>query len=252
VIDRETLVRYLDDYLETRDTPDYCPNGLQVEGRRQIRKVVTGVSACAELFRSAGRRGADAVIVHHGLFWRGAPLPLVGVHYQRVAELIRGELNLLAYHLPLDRHPEVGNNVVAARRLGLEALEPFGQVKGAAIGCKGHFGRGLRPEAVIETIRSTFRKEPIAFLYGPARISSVGFVSGSAGALLHDAIDQDLDLFITGEAEEWSMSLAKEAGVHFVAAGHHATERFGVQALGDHLRDRFGLAAEFVDIANPI
>lgn len=251
IIDRDDLVRYLDDYLEVGRCEDYCPNGLQVEGRNRIRRLVTGVSACAPLFEAARQRQADAVLVHHGLLWFGAPLPLVGVQYRRIAQLVATELSLIAYHLPLDRHPEIGNNAIAARRLGLEDLTPFGDHRGAAIGWRGRRA-ALPVDRLLQKIESIFGSTPIVFAHGPARISSVGIVSGAGGRFLHEAIAVGLDMLITGEAEEWSMNLAREAGIHFVAAGHHASERLGVEALGDHLRGRFAIEIEFVDVPNPV
>lgn len=251
-VDRDELVRYLDGYLEVEAISDYGPNGLQVEGRSRIRRVVGGVSACVELFRAARRSKADAVLVHHGLFWGTAPLPLVGVQLRRVAELIRGELSLLAYHLPLDRHPEVGNNAVAARALGLVDCAPFGRHRGITIGWKGRFHEPLPAKSVMRQIAALYGQSPLTFAWGPEEVSSVALVSGSGGRCLYEAIQQSLDLFVTGEADEWSMHLAREAGIHFVAAGHHATERAGVEALCAHLEERFPLTADFVNLPNPV
>lgn len=251
-MDRDELVSYLDRFLEASAGPDYCPNGLQVEGRREISKVVTGVSACSELFGHARKSASDAVIVHHGLFWQGAPQVLTGVRYRRIAELIDSGLNLIAYHLPLDRHPEVGNNAQAARALGLTQLERFGEYKGLPVGFCGVLESPLEVSELETRIASIFGQKPLVFPFGADRVSSIGIVSGDAGDCLHDAIDRGLDLFLTGEASEWTMNVAKEAGVHFVAAGHYATERLGVRALGSHLQGRFGIDVEFIDIPNPI
>jgi dinuclear metal center YbgI/SA1388 family protein len=251
-VDRDSLIAYLDSYLDAATGRDYCPNGLQVEGRTGIRKIVTGVSACIELFQQARQLEADALIVHHGIFWRGDELVLTGVQRQRVAELIRGELNLLAYHLPLDRHPEVGNNAVAVRRLGLTQVERFAEHEGLALGFKGLLPEPTGTQEVLDRVAELYDREPLVFAYGPAMIRSIGVLSGAGGRAFHNAIAEGLDLFITGEADEWTMNLAREAGRHFIAAGHYATERLGIRALGDHLQRQFEVDVEFVDIPNPV
>jgi dinuclear metal center YbgI/SA1388 family protein len=251
-VDRDELVAYLDDFLDAGAGKDFCPNGLQVEGRGRIGRLVTGVSACLPLFAAARERGADAVLVHHGLFWDGAPRRLTGVQYRRVAELIRGDLNLLAYHLPLDRHPEVGNNAVAARGLGLVDTTGFGDYGGLPVGVAGRFPEPLAAAELVDRCRRLFGQEPLAFACGPDPLSTVGIISGSAEREVHDALARGLDAFITGEVTEWVMNLVREAGIHYLACGHYATERLGIQALGDHLARRFGLAVEFVDVPNPV
>lgn len=248
----DRLVAYLDDLLGAREGSDYCPNGLQVEGRPRIRKLVTGVSACRELFVAARRLEADAVLVHHGIFWKGDPRVLKGLQRERVAELIHGDLSLIAYHLPLDRHPELGNNAQAALRLGLGQIEPFGLLDGVPIGVRGRLANPVTQEAFLSSCREVFEQEPLAFLEGPAEIETVGLISGAAERAFHEAIELNLDLFLTGEASEWVMNVARESGTHFIAAGHYATERLGIRALGDHIAIRFGLEVEFVDLPNPV
>jgi dinuclear metal center YbgI/SA1388 family protein len=250
VIHREALVAYLDQYLDSRGR-DYGPNGLQVEGREEIRKIVTGVSACQELFVRAREAGADAVLVHHGLFWEGMPRQLTGIQYRRVAELIRGEMNLLAYHLPLDRHLEVGNNAVAGRQLGLEEIEPFGLHDGLPVGVKGRFPQAIPAAELLARTRRIYAQEPLAYMSGPDSVSTLGIISGGGQREFYTAIEEGLDAYITGEVTEWVMNVAREARVHYLAAGHYATERFGAQALGEHLRERFGVEVEFIDVPNP-
>ena len=251
-IDRQTLVSYLDQYLDAARGRDYGPNGLQVEGREEIRKIVTGVSACQELFTRAREAGADAVLVHHGLFWEGMPRTLTGFQYRRVAELIRGEMSLIAYHLPLDRHAEVGNNALAGRELGLTDLEPFGLHEGLPIGFKGRFPSPLPAAELVELCRRVYAQEPLAFLEGPDPLRSLGIISGGAQRDFYTAIGDGLDAYITGEVSEWVMNVAREARVHYLAAGHYATERLGIRALGEHLKERFGIDAEFIDVPNPV
>ena len=249
-VSRDALVSHLDQYLDSRGR-DYGPNGLQVEGREEIGKVVTGVSACQELFARAREAGADAVLVHHGLFWEGMPRTLTGFQYRRVAELIRGEMSLLAYHLPLDRHMEVGNNAVAGRQLGLRRLEPFGEHDGLPVGVKGLFPEPVSPEELVERCRRVYGQEPLAYLSGPEAISTLGVISGGGQREFYSAIGEGLDAYITGEVTEWVMNVARETRTHYLAAGHYATERLGVRALGEHLAERFGIEVEFIDVPNP-
>ncbi|HEX3554886.1 MAG TPA: Nif3-like dinuclear metal center hexameric protein [Thermoanaerobaculia bacterium] len=251
-IRRHDLIAYLDQYLDASRGRDYGPNGLQVEGRDEIRKVVTGVSACHELFVRAREAGADAVLVHHGLFWDGMPRTLTGFQFRRVSELIRGEMSLIAYHLPLDRHAELGNNVVAGRAFGLTDLTPFGLHEGLPVGFKGRFPEPIAAAELLHRCRRIYGQEPLAFLAGPDPLQSLGIISGGAQREFYDAIEDGLDAYITGEVSEWIMNVAREAGVHYLAAGHYATERLGIRALGEHLAERFGIEAEFIDVPNPV
>jgi dinuclear metal center YbgI/SA1388 family protein len=249
-VSRDTLVSHLDQYLDSRGK-DYGPNGLQVEGREEIGKVVTGVSACQELFARAREAGADAVLVHHGLFWEGMPRTLTGFQYRRVAELIRGEMSLIAYHLPLDRHMEVGNNAVAGRQLGLRRIEPFGEHDGLPVGVKGLFPESVSPDELVERCRRVYGQEPLAYLSGPEAISTLGVISGGGQREFYSAIAEGLDAYITGEVTEWVMNVSRETRTHYLAGGHYATERLGVRALGEHLAERFGIEVEFIDVPNP-
>ena len=250
-VDREALVTYLDQYLDSRGR-DYGPNGLQVEGKAEIRKVVTGVSACQELFVRAREAGADAVLVHHGLFWEGTPRTLTGFQYRRVAELIRGDMSLIAYHLPLDRHPELGNNALAGREFGLTDLEPFGFHDGLPVGFRGRFPEAIPATELVDRCRRIYAQEPLVFLGGPTAVSTLGIISGGAQRDVYTAIDEGLDAYITGEVSEWVMNVAREAGLHYLAAGHYATERLGIRALGEHVREKFGVEVEFIDVPNPV
>jgi dinuclear metal center YbgI/SA1388 family protein len=251
-VDLEALVSYLDAYLESPGTPDFGPNGLQVEGRKEVRKVVTGVSACLELFERATAAGADAVLVHHGLFWDGQPSTLVGFRYRRVAELVRAGVSLIAYHLPLDRHPEVGNNALAARALGLVDLEPFAEHAGLPVGFRGRYEEPVPFQTFRDRCRKLFGQEPEVFAGGPERVARVGIVSGGAQREVYTAIGDGLDAFVTGEVSEWVMNVAREAGIHYLACGHYATERLGIRALGEKVAERFGVEVEFVDVPNPV
>jgi dinuclear metal center YbgI/SA1388 family protein len=250
------LVAHLDALLNAGAGRDYGPNGLQVEGRERVARLVTGVSACEELFLRASAAGADAVLVHHGIFWKGLPLTLTGLRYRRVAALVRTGMSLIAYHLPLDRHLEIGNNALAARAFGLAEVEPFGIHEGLPVGCRGRFSPPVAAAELVARCRRIFDREPLAFLHGPDPVATLGLISGGAQNEFYQAIDGGLDAYLTGEVSEWVMNVAREARVHYLAAGHYATERLGVRALGEHLRERYGrshgLAVEFIDVPNPV
>lgn len=251
-VDRDQLVSYLKDLLRSDEGSDYCPNGLQVEGRGKIRRLVTGVSACQELFDRARQVAADAVLVHHGIFWRGTSPVLTGMQYRRVKELFEGEINLLAYHLPLDRHPTLGNNALAAEAFGLSENQPFAAHEGLELGFKGVFDPPITADELIRRCGEIYGQPPLAFRSGPDPVTSLGIVSGGAQRDLYQAIAEGLDAFVTGEVSEWVMNVAREERIHYLAAGHYATERLGVRALGEHLAERFGIEAQFIDIPNPV
>jgi dinuclear metal center YbgI/SA1388 family protein len=244
----------LDDLLDPASFPDYCPNGLQVPGREEVAMLVTGVSAGAELFERAIDAGAGAILVHHGLFWKGAPLHLDRPAQRRLRLLFDADVSLIAYHLPLDAHPEHGNNALLAQAIGAASWEPLPTSSGPPIGVAAtlpHDGVGI-DELVTRTRAAVGGREPLAFTRGPERIRRVGIVSGGGSDYLADAISAGMDAFILGEPSERIMNQAHEAGIHVLAAGHYATETFGVRRLGDLLASEFGLAHAFVDVPNPI
>lgn len=249
---RDDLVRYLDSLLDAARDRDYCPNGLQVEGREQVERIVTAVSSCEELFVRARELGADAVLVHHGIFWDGQPMVLKGFHLRRVRQLIEGGLNLIAYHLPLDRHAELGNNILAARAFGLEQIVSFAPHRGLEIGFRGVFPRPLAEAELTRLCREIYDQEPLVLSGGKPEIRSLGIVSGGAQRELYAAIEAGCDAYITGEVSEWVMNVAREAGITYLAAGHYATERLGIRRLGEHLAEKFGLETHFIDIPNPV
>ncbi len=249
----QEIIAALDELLEPQRFEDYAPNGLQVPGPAEITTVVTGVSASAELFERAAECGADLVLVHHGLFWKGAPLALSDAAARRLRLLFDHGMALAAYHLPLDGHPAVGNNALLAAALGCERHEPFAAHAGATIGVAGHFaGDGIAPDALLARVGEACGREPLAFTAGPERIRTIGIVSGAGSGYLGDAIAAGHDAFLTGEPIERVMVQAQEERIHFVAAGHYATETLGVRRLGDLLAERFGLEHAFVDVPNPI
>ena len=247
------ILAYLDELLAPASFEDYGPNGLQVPGPDRVQTVVTGVSASAELFEHAAGRGADLVVVHHGLFWKGAPLALSESAKRRLQLLFEHDMALAAYHLPLDGHPEVGNNALLAAGLGCGATKPFAIHRGAAIGVAASFeGEGLPASELVDRVRRLTGREPLAFLSGPERVGTIGIVSGAGADFLGDAVAAGLDAFLTGEPAERVMTHAQEEGIHFIAAGHYATETFGVRRLGELLEERFAIRHTFVDVPNPI
>ena len=216
-------------------------------------RVVTGVSAQRALVERAVAEDAQLVLVHHGLFWDFPPTGLTPTLAERLRPLFKHDIALAAYHLPLDGHPELGNNAILAERLGCERHEPFGTYRGAAIGRAGTFpGDGIAAADLFTRVRELTGREPTVFDAGPERVRRIGIVSGSGADALDEAIDLGLDAFLTGEPREHVMADAREAGIHFIAAGHYATETFGVRALGDWLAHRFGIDHVWVDIPNPV
>ncbi len=249
----DNILGYLDDLLSPGTFADYGPNGLQVPGPRDVRTVVTGVSAGAELFERAAQLGADLVLVHHGLFWSGAPLALTASAKHRLQLLFEHDMALAAYHLPLDGHREVGNNALLAAGLGCVAHEPFAHHRGMPIGVAARFdGDGPTSAELVERVGSLTGREPLAFLAGPERVRTIAIVSGAGSDYLAEAVAAGHDAFLTGEPTERVMTHAEEAAIHYIAAGHYATETFGVRRLGELLAERFGVRHEFVDVPNPI
>lgn len=249
----DDLIAHLDALLDPGAFRDAAPNGLQVPGRSEVQRVVTGVSAHRELIDRALALRADLVLVHHGLFWDHQPRCLTRTLAERLRPLLRNDVNLAAYHLPLDAHPELGNNALLAMALGCEAHEPFGVYRGAPVGRAGRFGDDGVPIAELaERVAVICEREPLVFDSGPERVRTIGIVSGAGAALLPEAVARGLDALLTGEPREHVMADAREARIHFVAAGHHATETFGVRALGERLEREFGLVHTFVDVPNPV
>ena len=248
----DDLIAALDELLDPGAYPDLGPNGLQVPGAREVTRVISGVSAQRALSERAVELDAQLVLVHHGLFWDFQPTGLTPVLAERLRPLFKHDINLAAYHIPLDAHAELGNNALLAQALGCDAHEPFGSYRGTPIGRKGTFPGGITVPELRERVRAATHREPTIQGAGPERIRAIGIVSGSAADMLPQAIAAGLDAFLTGEPREHVMADAQESGIHFIAAGHYATETFGVRALGDLLAERFGVEHVFVDIPNPV
>jgi dinuclear metal center YbgI/SA1388 family protein len=252
VANRDELIAFLDELLEAPAFDDYGPNGLQVIGSEQVAHVATAVSAHRELFERAAAAGADMVLCHHGILWGGSPAPVDARMKARLRALFDADMSLAAYHLPLDAHPEVGNNALICERLGLRRGEPFGEARGRAIGFVGHADEPTALEALAERCCSLFGRDPLVFPGDGRELRRVGVVSGGGGSSLGDAIGLGLDALLTGEPEEPAMADARESGVAFLACGHYATETFGVRRLGELLAERFGVDHTFVEIPNPV
>jgi dinuclear metal center YbgI/SA1388 family protein len=247
------LIAHLDRLLEADEFKDYGPNGLQVPGRDEIHTVVTGVSANGPLIDAAVEAGADLVLVHHGLFWRGDPQQITPLLHRRLKPLFTHDIALAAYHLPLDAHPEHGNNALLAEGLGCVSTEPFAEHHGVAIGVAGSFdGDGITVDELVARVTDLTDREPLVLREGPERIHRIGIVSGAGADYVTDAVERGFDAFLTGEPAERVAAVAHEERIHFIAAGHHATETFGVRRIGELLAERHAIVHNFIDIPNPI
>jgi dinuclear metal center YbgI/SA1388 family protein len=247
VADRDEILAFAHAYLDLDAYPDYGPMGMQVPGSREISRIVCAVSSSLELFERAAAANADLIVVHHGLFWDRDPRGIDEPLKRRLKALFDADLTLAAYHLALDAHPEIGNNALLARELGIVPERRF-----AELGFGGALSEPVGIEGFADRVRTALDMEPLVFDGGPETIESAAVVTGGAGRLLPDAAREGYDLFVTGEAEEWSLQASKELGIHYVAGGHYATERIGIKALAAKLAERFELDWEFVDLPNPV
>jgi dinuclear metal center YbgI/SA1388 family protein len=239
--------------LQPERFEDYGPNGLQVPGATQIERIATGVSAHAKLFELAAEEKAQLLIVHHGLFWGSGLETVDGLLKRRLQILFEADISLAAYHLPLDAHPELGNNALLAKALGARALEPFGRHETETIGFLAILpGEGMPIAELIEEVSALTDRVPLLLDSGPAVVKRLAIVSGSGSDYIFEAAQAGADGLLTGEPSERVTASARELGLHLIAAGHHATETFGVRRLGEHLSERFGLEHVFIDVPNPI
>ncbi len=248
------ILAELDGLLAPERFRDYGPNGLQVPGPDEVSTLATGVSASAELFELAAAARAGLVLVHHGLFWGSGPGPIDAQLKRRLELLFGADMALAAYHLPLDAHPRLGNNALLAQALGAERLDrPFALHAGEPIGALARFpGEGIPAGELVARARAVTEREPLVFDAGPARVRTLALVTGAGVDYLDEAARAGADAFVTGEPAERAMAQARELGLHFIAAGHYATETFGVRALGEHLAEHFELRHVFLDVPNPI
>ena len=245
----DALNNYLNTLLQPARFNDYCPNGLQVEGKPEVNKIVTGVTASYALLEAALQANADAVLVHHGYFWRGEAKTITGIKKRRIQFLLQHELNLFAYHLPLDAHAEFGNNVMLAKQLGLGDIQFFGEKNMLAM-VELNTPQTLKSVSLMIEHKLNRRPQVIGDLQKP--IQRVALCTGAAQGYIEQALDAGADVYISGEISEQTVHVAIESGMSYISAGHHATERYGIQALGEHLAQKFALQHEFIDIDNPV
>ena len=249
---RKAIIDYCDELLEISSFDDYGPNGLQVPGSAEVAKVATGVSANRAFIEAAIKAEAQLAITHHGLFWGGDPQALSEQMAERLRALLSGRVSLAAYHLPLDAHREVGNNALLCAGLGFEPDASFSELRGRPIGIIGRSAEGLPAAQLTARVTELVGREPLIFDHGPERIHSIGILSGGGSKQILDAIELGLDAYLTGEPSEPAMADAREGRIHFIAAGHYATETFGVRRLGERIGEHFEVAHEFIDVPNPI
>ena len=245
----DVLSNYLNALLQPERFSDYCPNGLQVEGRSEINKIVTGVTASMALLQAAWQANADAIFVHHGYFWRGEALPITGIKKQRIQFLLQHDINLFAYHLPLDMHPEIGNNVMLAKQLGLTITSWAGEKNMLAM---AELNRAQTLQEFADIIAAKLNRKPQVIGDENQQIKKVAICTGAAQGYIEQAQATGADVYISGEISEQTVHVARETGIAYIAAGHHATERYGIQALGEHLAKKFDCQHEFIDIDNPV
>ncbi len=243
------IVEYTDTLLQVSQYKDYCPNGLQIEGSAEVKKIISGVTASQALLDAAVMAQADLVLVHHGYFWQGEKSVITGMRKRRINTLLSNDISLLAYHLPLDAHPEYGNNAGLAAKLGLESTGALNQ---EGIGQVGKLKNSSSAQDFARHIEQVLEREPTLISGGDRPVRSVAWCTGAAQSYFEQAIEKGVDAYISGEISEQTVHLARENGVHYIAAGHHATERYGVQLLGEHLAQKYTLGYEFIDIDNPI
>lgn len=248
--DRDKIVSFTNSFLDSGSIKDASQNGLQCEGRADVKKIAFGVSASLECIRRAAACGADMLIVHHGLLW-GRPVTFTGPFKRKLEALFAGGLSLCAWHLPLDKHPAVGNNAGLLRLLGAGKLKPFGVYEGETIGFSGTLPRPLAMGDVAASLALKLDSEPLCFRFGAEKIRTVGVVSGGAAKMFEQAAAAGLDLYITGEVSEQTQEYARETRSNFIAAGHYNTEKPGVTALAAVLEKKFKVRTEFIDIPNP-
>ncbi|MDH2245189.1 Nif3-like dinuclear metal center hexameric protein [Pseudomonas sp. GD03855] len=245
-----TLVQEADRYLDAARISDYCPNGLQVEGRQQVARIVSGVTASQALLDAAVEAHADVVLVHHGYFWKNEDARIVGMKQRRLKTLLSNDISLLAYHLPLDVHPEVGNNIRLGQLLGLTAEGPLEPGNPRSVGLVGSLCEPMSPLDFMRRIQQVLGRQPL-MVEGNGLIQRVAWCTGGAQGYIEQAVAAGVDAYVTGEISEPTAHIARENGLSFFAAGHHATERYGVCALGEYLANRFGIEHLFIDCPNP-
>lgn len=250
-ISLNALVQLLNTELASAAIKDYCPNGLQVEGKSQIKKVVTGVTACQKLLDAAISEHADAILVHHGYFWKGEASEITGMKKRRLQSLLSNDISLLAYHLPLDVHATLGNNAQLGRLLGLTNIRALTSVEPRGVVMLGDVSVPVDVTEIALQLKNLLGREPLLHKAGKAQVQTIAWCSGGGQGYIQAAADAGAQLFFSGEVSEQTIHCADELGIHFIAAGHHATERYGIQALGQWLAEQTGIEVCFIDVPNP-
>ena len=250
---RSQFEHILTELLQPERIKDFCPNGLQVQGNSTISKVVTGVTASQALLNAAVEKGADTILVHHGYFWKNEPYNITGIKYNRIKTLLDNNINLFAYHLPLDIHELLGNNVQLAKRLDINITGPLEFGNPVSVAIRGEFTQPITAEELNTRISKSLNRKSL-HIAAPSNkmIKTIAWCTGGGQGYIDLAAEQGIDAFISGEVSEQTTHIAHEMDIHFFAAGHHATERYGVKALGEFLANEHGLDVEFVDIDNPV
>nr|WP_238103530.1 Nif3-like dinuclear metal center hexameric protein [Shewanella metallivivens] len=251
VISRQDLTAYLNTFLNVSAFKDYAPNGLQVEGKAQIRTIVTGVTACQALIEQAIAVNADAILVHHGFFWKNEPEVITGMKYRRIKALMDHDISLFGYHLPLDAHNGIGNNAQLAYQLGILSPRVCESVAQDLL-WHGHLEHPVTATEFSQLLNNVLKREPLHIGDNSKLISTIAWCTGGAQDYIDQAAQMGVDAFISGEVSERTYHAAMEQGIHYFAAGHHATEQFGIKALGQHLASKFDLTHHFIDIVNPV
>lgn len=251
MIARDQLVKFLNTELQSDKIRDYCPNGLQVEGKAHISRLVTGVTASQALLDAAVAADADAILVHHGYFWKNESAPVTGIKKKRLQTLLCHDINLLAYHLPLDVHPSLGNNAQLGRLLNVQNMTAVANVEPNGVLMQGELTQSTPVQQLAESLEQTLGRQVLLHDAGGHDVSKLAWCTGGGQGYIEQAAAAGAQLFISGEVSEQTIHLSRELGIHFIAAGHHATERYGVKALGEFIAQQFALDVQFIDIDNP-
>ncbi|MEB3754004.1 Nif3-like dinuclear metal center hexameric protein [Acinetobacter sp. MD2(2019)] len=246
------ILHWCDQTLKTSEFKDYAPNGLQIEGKTEVRKILCAVTASLDAIDACIEQQADLLLVHHGYFWKGEPAPITGMRGERIKKLIQHDISLLAYHLPLDAHPQYGNNASIAELLDLEHIEALDPSEKHPIGNIGYLKQAMPVQEFKQRLTEKFQREIIHLPAQTSSIQKIGFCTGAAQDFINKAADQHCDAYLSGEVSERTFYEAKEMGVHYFACGHHATEQFGVQRLGQALAEALDLEYAYFELANPI
>jgi dinuclear metal center YbgI/SA1388 family protein len=253
MVQRNEILKFINNYLEIELSKDRALNGLQVEGKEKVQNIAVGVSASKQLFEKAVEMKADMVIVHHGLFWGDdVPVAVKGFLKERISILLKNDITLLAYHLPLDRHNVIGNNAQLVNLFDVKHVEPFAKYKGSYIGFKAQLNKPQSLGSISQMLEKKLFAKPMSLDFGKDPVTTIAAVSGNAPDVIYQAIDESIDLFITGETTEYIQELARESSMNFISAGHYNSEKLGVIALGKLLEQEFDVKAQFIDVPNPV